>query len=72
MRRKEVYQQIKRLYDNRAAGISRIQRRNDMFQLFMILAVATSLVRQTQPVGLPVRLLFVRHPICRYSLRTPL
>ncbi|RTE82804.1 hypothetical protein BHE90_002746 [Fusarium euwallaceae] len=49
MRRKEVYQQIERLYDNRAVGTSRIQRRNDMFQLFMILAVATSLVRQTQP-----------------------
>lgn len=40
MNRSQTYQQIERLYDNRSSSGSDLQRKNDLYQLFMLFAVS--------------------------------
>lgn len=40
MNRSQTYQQIERLYDNRSFLGSDLQRKNDLYQLFMLFAVS--------------------------------
>lgn len=40
MNKSQTYQQIERLYDNRSSSGSDLQRKNDLYQLFMIFAVS--------------------------------
>jgi hypothetical protein len=39
MDKTQTYQQIERLYDNRSSSGSDLQRKNDIYQLFMLIAV---------------------------------
>lgn len=40
MNKSQTYQQIERLYDNRSSSGSDLQRKNDLYQLFMLFAVS--------------------------------
>jgi hypothetical protein len=39
MNKSQAYEQIERLYDNRSSSSSLLERKNDLYQLFMIFAV---------------------------------
>ncbi|KAK5987468.1 Pyrimidine pathway regulatory 1-like protein [Cladobotryum mycophilum] len=55
IRRRQVYEQIERLYDHRSTTSSSLERRNDMFQLFMILAIGAPFAKRKRPEMAPIR-----------------
>ncbi|KAM6487917.1 fungal-specific transcription factor domain-containing protein [Trichoderma sp. SZMC 28011] len=54
MSKSRAYEQIERLYDNRSASSSPLERKNDLYQLFMIFAVGLPFSRRPSSSKSPI------------------
>lgn len=54
MNRTQTYQQIERLYDNRSSLGSDLQRKNDLYQLFMLFAVSLPYSKRSSSSKSPI------------------